>query len=163
MDSGPSDKCCHLEDDKYDDADEANDIDYDSQTPSDDEDDSQDDESSLTSDNFALLEMDDNDAVESLPDVASKFLLKIQHENTLNSKTVRNIACCTSELMSATLKQLKRGIEKCLNASDTAIDKIQGLQDVFAESDDLCKVTKTLTSKSLGKHWNEGVPYVVSS
>ena len=74
MDSGPSDKCCHFEDDKYD---EANDIDDDSQTPSDDEDDNQDDESSLTSDNFALLEMDDNDAVESLADVASKFLLKI--------------------------------------------------------------------------------------
>ena len=81
----------------------------------------------------------------------------------MNAKTVRNIACCTSELMSATLKQLKRGTEKCLNASDTAIDEIHGLQDVFAESDDLCKVTKTLTSKSLEKHWNEGVPYVVSS
>ena len=86
MDSGPSDKCCHLEDDKYDDADEANDIDDDSQTPSDNEDDNEDDESSLTSDNFALLEMDDNDAVESLPDVASKFLLKIQHENTFEFK-----------------------------------------------------------------------------
>lgn len=66
MDSGPSDKCCHLEDDKYDD------------------DDNEDDESSLTSDNFTLLEMNGNDAVESLPDVASKFLLKIQHNNTLN-------------------------------------------------------------------------------
>ncbi|XP_068735393.1 uncharacterized protein [Montipora capricornis] len=109
VDSGESDTCCHLEDDKYDDGDEANNI---------DDDDNEDDESILSSDNFALLEMD------------------------------------------ATLTQLKRGIEECLNATDTTIDEIQGLQDVFAESDDLCKVTKTLTSKSLEKHWNEGVPCV---
>lgn len=46
--------------------------------------------------------------------------------------------------MPATLMQLKRGIEKYFSASDTTIDEIQGLKDVFAESDDLCKVTKTL-------------------
>ena len=115
------------------------------------------------SDSGSYLECQNDESKESLPDLAAKFLLKIKHENVLNQKTVHNIAHSTCALISATVAHLKRGIEECLKEADVDADELPGLNDVFAETEDLCKATRrTATTVSFDKLLEDGlIPYVV--
>lgn len=120
-------------------------------------------ESGSSSDN-SDLEIDDSrtESPETLQELGEKFLLKIKHKNSLSAKTMHNIGCCTSELISATVTRLRKGLEKCLDSANMDMDEIEGLQDVFAESDDLCKATKTFSCMNVERNWKQGVAYVVS-
>lgn len=41
------------------------------------------------------------------------------------------------------------------------MDEIEGMQDVFAENDVLCKATKTFSYMNVERNWKQGVSYVV--
>ena len=61
------------------------------------------------------------------------------------------------------MTRLRKGLEKCLDSTNMDMDEIEGLQDVFAESDDLCKATtKTFSCMNVERNWKQGVAYVVS-
>ena len=87
-----------------------------------------------------------------------KSLLKIKHKNSLSAKTMLSIGCCTSELISSTVARLRKGLEKCLDSANVDMDEIEGMQDVFAESDDLCKATKTFSYMNVERNWKQGFP-----
>lgn len=109
------------------------------------------------------LETDHNhtDSPETLQELGEKFLLKIKHKNSLSEKTIHSIAICTSELISATVTRLKNGLKKCLNSADVDMNEIDGLEEVFDETDDLCKATKTFSCTSVDGSWKESAGYVV--
>lgn len=141
--------------------DDNSDIDVDSHAPS--EDDHDDVESGSSSDNSGLeIDHGNTDSPETLQEIGEKFLLKIKHKNALSAKTMHNIGHCTSELILATVARLRKGLEKCLDSANVDMDEIEGLQDVFAESDDLCKATKTFSCMNVERNWKQGVAYVVS-
>jgi len=101
-------------------------------------------------------------SLETLQELGKKFLLKIKHKNSLTEKTMHNIAFCTSELISATVMRLKNELKRCLDSADVDINEIEGLGEVFAESDDLCKATKTFCCTSGDENWKRSAGYVVS-
>lgn len=109
------------------------------------------------------LEIDHNptDSPETLQELGKKFLIKIKHKNTLSEKTTHNIAFTTSELISATVQRLKNGLKKCLDSADLDMNQIEGFDEVFAESVDLCKATKTFSLTSVDGNWKQCTGYVV--
>lgn len=44
---------------------------------------------------------------------------------------------------------------------DVDMNQIEGFDDVLAESDDLCKATKTFSCTSVDGNWKKGADYVV--
>lgn len=109
------------------------------------------------------LEIDHNlsDSPETLQELGKKFLLKIKHKKILSEKTMHNIIISTSELISATVQWLKNGLKKCLDSVDVDMNQIERFDDVLAESDDLCKATKTFSCTSVDGNWKQGADYVV--
>ena len=131
----------------------------DSHAPSEDD---HDVESGFSPDNSDLeIDHDHIDSPETLQELGEKFLLKIKHKNSLSAKTMHSIGCYTSELISSTVARLRKGLEKCLDSANVDMDEIEGMQDVFAESDDLCKATKTFSYMNVERNWKQGVSYVV--
>ena len=126
------------------------------------EDDCDDVESGFSRDNSDLeLNHDHIDSEETLQELGEKFLLKLKHKNSLSAKTMHSIGCCTSELISATVARLRKGLEKCLDSANVDKDEIEGLEDVFAESDELCRTPKTFSCMNVETNWKQGVSYVV--
>lgn len=89
------------------------------------------------------------------------IILKTKHKNSLTEKTMHNIAFFTSELMPATVLRLKNGLKRCLDSADVDINEIEGLEELFAESDDLCKAAKIFCCTSGDENWKQSAGYVV--
>lgn len=51
--------------------------------------------------------------------------------------------------------------QKCLDSADVDISEMEGLEEVFAESDGLCKATKTFFCTSVDENWKQSAGYVV--
>jgi len=95
-------------------------------------------EASVIEDACAPVPLFQDDKVESIGDVTNQFLLKICHENELSQNVSKNIDRSVCLLISGTVKQIKRGIKRCLEDADISTDDIEGLSDVFTEVDEFC-------------------------
>ena len=74
---------------------------------------------------------------------------------------MHNVTFSTSEVTSATIQRLKNGLKKCLDSADLDMNQIEGFDEVFAESVDLCKATKTFSLTSVDGNWKQCTGYVV--
>ncbi|KAL9963157.1 hypothetical protein ACROYT_G032332 [Oculina patagonica] len=72
-----------------------------------------------------------DEAKESLTDIAGKYLLKVKEENRLTQTTTQKIAEATSELFSVACRRLKRKVEETLK--DANVEQLPGIEDAFEE------------------------------
>lgn len=99
------------------------------------------------------------EAQESLTDIAGKYLLKVKEENRLTQTTTQKIAEATSQLFYVACRRLKQKVEETLK--DANVERLPGIEDAFEE---IAAPFEQLDAKwMLPEFSRKKLPYVVCS